>query len=638
MRKTKEKEYFSVKYYFYGSGDENKILEALNAYTQNNSDSFDVNQILELYNIKIFFEKYECMEGWGEEQYNKYKNLTLGIMKEVQAFFDTITEYNLVSIYDECVIEFKDDFWHFFYVFKLYERIYKEKFVEIMTSMHISPKKLLSNKKFVEKFDYEITRMLKQSDYDGAKFIIQFYLLLDFDRKRYYLPKSLTSSDKYDLVRAYIEGDRVDANDLQLIINARTPDYKQFPIDAKLRYLAKKRYERLWKENTMPVITTDMGISVSFDVENPDESLELIKGKIMAKYNSNWIKDNLDYPTLLNNFIYLFHYVDLQMRCSLTVATLKRDQIEELASTNGNGMYKCGRTFNITNDLANAQMACYLKVLKNFDVYLEDIIKWFFETYLVEEFSVKGFVCLMPKHTDSILSKYERCASVMDGIAKQFKLYCEEGEIDRELYEVSSESIRFRDIPSLIKDKYAYSNSKELDREINAVFSEQNMLSYTERTKGIYHTFYDLICNEEVNYNEVMKYNLDTIEWLKSRGTIFIQNGIIKFNTERIDILRQLYDMGVICLQYINHSTIKELIREEELVIENRLLSKMESEYFDYNLNKAQFSNGLDLRNKYIHDTGPLDENEQTRDYVILLKLMIILVIKINEEFELRTA
>lgn len=638
MRKTKEKEYFSVKYYFYGSGDENKILEALNAYTQNNSDSFDVNQILELYNIKIFFEKYECMEGWGEEQYNKYKNLTLGIMKEVQAFFDTITEYNLVSIYDECVIEFKDDFWQFFYVFKLYERIHKEKFVEIMTSMHISPKKLLSNKKFVEKFDYEITRMLKQSDYDGAKFIIQFYLLLDFNRKRYYLPKSLTSSDKYDLVRAYIEGDRVDANDLQLIINARTPDYKQFPIDAKLRYLAKKRYERLWKENTMPVITTDMGISVSFDVENPDESLELIKGKIMAKYNSNWIKDNLDYPTLLNNFIYLFHYVDLQMRCSLTVATLKRDQIEELFCTNGNGMYKCGRTFNVRNELANAQMACYLEVLKNFDVYLENIIKWFFETYLVEEFDVNGFVCLMPKHTDSILCKYERCASVMDGIAKQFKLYCEEGEIDRELYEISSESIRFRDIPSLIKDKYAYSNSEELDREMEDVFSEQNMLPYTERTKGNYDTFYDLINNEEVYCNEVMKYNLDIIEWLKSRGTIFIQDGIIKFNTERIEILWQLYNKGVICLQYTNNSTIQELIREGELVIENRLLSKMESEYFDYNLNKAGFSNGLDLRNKYIHDTGPLNEKEQNHDYVILLKLMIILVIKINEEFELRTA
>ena len=57
---------------------------------------------------------------------------------------------------------------------------------------------------------------------------------------------------------------------------------------------------------------------------------------------------------------------------------------------------------------------------------------------------------------------------------------------------------------------------------------------------------------------------------------------------------------------------------------------------FDYYLNKSEFTNGLDLRNKYIHDTGSLDENIQRQDYTVLLKLMIILIIKINEEFCLR--
>ena len=63
------------------------------------------------------------------------------------------------------------------------------------------------------------------------------------------------------------------------------------------------------------------------------------------------------------------------------------------------------------------------------------------------------------------------------------------------------------------------------------------------------------------------------------------------------------------------------------------LLSKPEWEYFNYVLNKAEFSNGLDLRNKYIHDTNSLDERKQQDDYIFLLKMFIILVIKINEEF-----
>lgn len=66
------------------------------------------------------------------------------------------------------------------------------------------------------------------------------------------------------------------------------------------------------------------------------------------------------------------------------------------------------------------------------------------------------------------------------------------------------------------------------------------------------------------------------------------------------------------------------------------MLSKSEWEYFDYVLNKAEFSNGLDLRNRYIHDTNSLDEQQQQNDYIVLLKMFIILVIKINEEFAYR--
>lgn len=48
--------------------------------------------------------------------------------------------------------------------------------------------------------------------------------------------------------------------------------------------------------------------------------------------------------------------------------------------------------------------------------------------------------------------------------------------------------------------------------------------------------------------------------------------------------------------------------------------------------NRAEFFHGLDLRNKYIHDTNTLDEKRQQHDYMVLLKMFILLVIKINEE------
>ena len=53
-------------------------------------------------------------------------------------------------------------------------------------------------------------------------------------------------------------------------------------------------------------------------------------------------------------------------------------------------------------------------------------------------------------------------------------------------------------------------------------------------------------------------------------------------------------------------------------------------------LNKSEFSNGLDLRNKYSHDTHSMNEKVQIQDYLELLKIMTLVIIKINEEFCLR--
>ena len=76
-----------------------------------------------------------------------------------------------------------------------------------------------------------------------------------------------------------------------------------------------------------------------------------------------------------------------------------------------------------------------------------------------------------------------------------------------------------------------------------------------------------------------------------------------------------------------------EFIATGDMRYENTLFSKPEQDYLNYALNKSEFSNGLDLRNKYSHDTCSLEESQQRQDYMELLKIMVLIVIKINEEF-----
>jgi len=55
----------------------------------------------------------------------------------------------------------------------------------------------------------------------------------------------------------------------------------------------------------------------------------------------------------------------------------------------------------------------------------------------------------------------------------------------------------------------------------------------------------------------------------------------------------------------------------------------------DYMITEV-FDNGLDLRNKYLHGTQKLDEYSNNQDYYIFLRILILIVIKINEEFCLK--
>lgn len=91
----------------------------------------------------------------------------------------------------------------------------------------------------------------------------------------------------------------------------------------------------------------------------------------------------------------------------------------------------------------------------------------------------------------------------------------------------------------------------------------------------------------------------------------------------------------VLCLYWHNAwtSQIDRMIELGDLREKATLFSQPEADYLDYILNKSKFSDGLDLRNKYIHSTYSTNEAEQQTDYIQLLKLMVLIITKMNDEF-----
>ena len=64
------------------------------------------------------------------------------------------------------------------------------------------------------------------------------------------------------------------------------------------------------------------------------------------------------------------------------------------------------------------------------------------------------------------------------------------------------------------------------------------------------------------------------------------------------------------------------------------LFSKSEQSYFNYFLNKREFTNGLDMRNSYLHGTQANPEEIQEHEYAYYsyLKLLTLILLKIEDD------
>ena len=92
----------------------------------------------------------------------------------------------------------------------------------------------------------------------------------------------------------------------------------------------------------------------------------------------------------------------------------------------------------------------------------------------------------------------------------------------------------------MIKNKYCYANSDDIVKEMNFMFSDQNMLAYTERTGSKYDNLVQLILNEKIGIADCQPYNQEAIRWLIERGAIYLEDEVIKCQKERVFILKEL--------------------------------------------------------------------------------------------------
>ncbi len=603
------------------------IIERIN--TNALEEELDCNEVINFYNAL----KYISIEGFAnyiQQQTRIDIKMYERKIKQKIGIFIGKNKINFINAYDEIDFTLTEDFFEIIEKYHIYNEISESDFKELMNKEHMHVYIILKFRRLVEYFDNAIKENLL-SDFKNVETIISKYL----KENELYLLESLTVEEILKLMDEYIASNEANINVLRKVVTFPTGTGLNIPDKIKLhaKRKIKEEEEKIFSNGS----GFKSGVSISYPIDQEEAVLVGMDNRMVdIKVSRKWLEDNLDYPTLWNNFIYIFNFVDEKFCLEFDSKQNEVSTLEHVLRDSGPHLFNRSFAFTTKEMISDAEIFSYANGLNIFGVRIESMMEWFFNEYIKEEFNINEFIVkLLSENT----SYFEKCRSILpeiDRIFKQYNLLIEEGEIDQELIQMSSSSVKNKYIKSFNQKKYVYPLSDWYKTVSFLLFSDQSSIFYMP-SKGVYKNFLNLIIKEKVLRSDFKEYQLQKMQWLFDNNIIVEDvSGYLKFiDLNLIYVLKELYYNDVLSYWHYPEEikkVIKKLGEKNHVCFESTLFSRNEQDYFDYYLNKTKFTNGYDIRNKYLHGTNSNDEKEYETDYYRILKLIVIVIIKINDD------
>lgn len=608
----------------------------------NKSKEYNITELIELYNITKYIDNKMFLKKWDDVYIENIKKTCKEMKKKIYKYFDEeISEYNIKNIIKSIPIQYIEDFFELFD--KKIEKISinGEIFIQAIKDNNIPIYHVLYFKKIVKQYDSELKKIMIEDIINSTEIIIRKYYINEESNQRIELPKSLSIEEKENIFLQYIDSKYANLNYVQIIAQIQS-NKDSIEISDRTKLKAQRKVTELKNK----IFKKGVNIKYSYNViindkQKIEKDEKVIATKIIYSYSKMWIEENKDnFATLLNNFIYLFNFTDVEGRIELINKKHEYGIFEKTMNLNVLKAYNPNSIFDHKKIISLMQINAYYEQLNKLNIRLEDIVEWFFKVYLEENFKIKNFSISMPSKESNFFEKCKTILPEIDHILKEYKYYVEDGQIDPDLISISSEHMFFKDIPSKIKNKYVYLKDTKDNNLIDYYFfSDQCMLAYLKKMEEKYDCFFKLIIKENIKYNDYQEYNKRDLNWLLQQNLIYINDeGYIKIrNQERIMIYAELHYKEVLNYWKKNpkiKAEIDKMEKEEKLELESSLFSRKEQDYFNFYLNRSEFIDGYDIRNSNLHGTqvGDRKSGVHYSRYLQILLLIILIVIKINDD------
>jgi hypothetical protein len=625
---------------FYGLNDYATFFQAERAVTvlaefDRSRASYGVNDIVELHNGSLFVEHGVFPASMVQAERDRLLSLMPGVRRAEGVFFNALTESTFAAAISGVDYSYRSDVLDFLAKFKVFDRCSAAVVLGALKADHFHNGDVLSCRALVRVYDEDV-RSLMLASVDTAELILSKHLL-DDSRSGISLPTSLMPADCRALLDAYIDDENASPNYVQLIATARVNS--ALGIDAKLKLKARRADDKF----TANLFATNPGMKTGVEVSISDTQAEDVVASfedMVAKfsYRRAWLAGNLGYPTILNNFIYVFEWTTRRVLLALPSYPSELGVMERVMMMREKDGYVTGAAFRMKDQSSLLQVHMYREFLRSEGIDIEDVIAWFFTDYLKDEFGAEHLRFRPSSGSATYLEKCRHLFSEMESVLKQFRLYVENGELDLDLLSMTSEQLEYKQIPSIVPGKYVYlTDHNDIRRIQHLLFSDQSHLGYIDAELNA-DSLAKLLLGNRVTYDRFADHQKPGIDLLLSHGVLVNDDSQVELaNAAQFLALRELWDNGA--ANYWHHSpagraAIDAMVADGWLERRSTLLTTSEADYINYFLNQSGPTGGPDLRNRYLHGSQADGDDKAVHlhTYLIALRLLIALVIKLNDD------
>lgn len=602
-------------------------------------DLHELNDLLEFHSIKLYFENGMFLPEWDDTVKKNYADKVEQALLRAKDLFIKMNDETFPGYIAELEFSYRSSFWKLFNYYKTYKRINKDVFLKALRDHPHQINYVLNHYGAVDHFDTTLREFLMSYETAAELLLSKIEERERFREVNYIFPKSLTLPDREDIISRYLDQDDPNLNYVRLI--EYSIDSSELKLSRNVRLKAKKRSKELNDEILSQGNAHETGIEITFN-KNQEEPVTIELDGMVQKfsYSESYLDQKTSDIGLFMVFKELFRYIDSN---GLITLTSKRSELilSERIGMESKNEYPAGINFQRKQNTAYVQLRSFDHYLRRKNRTIEELILSFIDLALNKYFRLESLLLRLPSANSSYLEKIRALAPEFEAILKQYLVYIEEGKIDFELIQVDQIPLSFSSVKSPLEKKYAYVKNDKIKMLIHHFYSDQGMLHYVPPFDEQYSNGFDLLLNEELKLDQFLNYQQDLIKHLIAEDYLFADaNGHIKMkNVPLFFLIGELHRDEVLSYWHYDQEsreTMDEMERSGMIEFDNNLLSKQEISYFNFNLNMKGFTNGLNIRNKYLHGSNSGSTARHEYEYYVLLEMIILAILKITDDLSLQ--